>query len=191
MAIQYTNRQGKTYYLHQGVTKKGNPKYYFSMKSEGDLVDEIPAGFEIYENPNAQVFLRRTRPKIITDEEMAIVEQGMRQFSSERHYQIDVKKNVIIVFTPNQDVDAFMGRLGKLFQARGLDAASEVAKFTTYSPILQFVLINQEKRTFLTRRYCFLGSIDDWIDIGRPDTLPKLVKEYVKHLGQDSYYELY
>ena len=77
MPIQYTNRRSQTYYLHQGTTKTGKPKYYFSMKSEGTLADKIPDGFEIYENPNAQVFLRKIQPKIITDEEVALVEQGM------------------------------------------------------------------------------------------------------------------
>lgn len=61
----------------------------------------------------------------------------------------------------------------------------------TYSPMLQFALLDKEKRLFETRRYCFLGSIDDWITIGTVDVLPKLVKIYVKHLGEESYYELY
>jgi hypothetical protein len=47
------------------------------------------------------------------------------------------------------------------------------------------------KREFIAQRYCYLGSIDDWIDIGSPDTLQNLVKTYVKHLGQDSYFELF
>src|SRR5215467_16163471 len=66
--ITHTNAKGKTYYLHQGTTKTGKPKYHFSMQSEGILAASIPAGFEIYENPNAQVFLRHIPPKIITDE---------------------------------------------------------------------------------------------------------------------------
>src|ERR1700752_3044597 len=72
--ITHTNAKGKTYYLHQGTTKTGKPKYHFSMQSEGTLAKSIPAGFEIYENPNAQVFLRRIPPKIITDEERKVVE---------------------------------------------------------------------------------------------------------------------
>jgi hypothetical protein len=51
--ITHTNAKGKTYYLHQGTTKTGKPKYHFSMQSEGTLAESIPAGFEIYENPNA------------------------------------------------------------------------------------------------------------------------------------------
>jgi hypothetical protein len=58
MAIEYVNRKQKTYYLHAGTTKTGKPKYFFSTKAEGVLVDDIPEGYEIYENPNAQVFLQ-------------------------------------------------------------------------------------------------------------------------------------
>src|SRR5499426_3350583 len=79
--ITHTNAKGKTYYLHQGTTKTGKPKYHFSMQSEGTLAASIPVGFEIYENPNAQVFLRRIPPKIITDEERQVVEDGMRQYA--------------------------------------------------------------------------------------------------------------
>ena len=43
------------------------------MQSEGTLAKSMPAGYEIYENPNAQVFLRRIPPKIITDEERQVV----------------------------------------------------------------------------------------------------------------------
>src|SRR5262249_16791817 len=55
--ITHTNAKGKTHYLHQGTTKTGKPKYHFSLQSEGTLAEFIPAGFEIYETPNAQVFL--------------------------------------------------------------------------------------------------------------------------------------
>jgi hypothetical protein len=53
--------------LHRGKTKLGNPKYFFALRDEGDLVEVIPAGYEVYENPNAQVFLRRTQSQVITD----------------------------------------------------------------------------------------------------------------------------
>ena len=191
MAITYLNRKGKTYYLHQGVTKKDNPKYYFSQKSDGELVDSIPSGFEIYENPNAQVFLRRVRPKIITDTEVEIVRSGMEKYSHVKYYQIDVKKNVIYIYLADQDVDI----LSELFESspgtRGKNVADMINEFTTYSPMMRFVLVDPKKRQFVVERYCFLGSIDDWVSIGGVDDLSKVVKQYVKHLGQDSYYELY
>src|SRR5205814_5200407 len=89
--ITHTNAKGKLYYLHQGTTKTGKPKYHFSMQSEGTLAESIPAGFEMYENPNAQVFLRRIPPKIITEEERQVVADGMRKYASVQDYKIDVR----------------------------------------------------------------------------------------------------
>lgn len=55
-AVQHINRKEDTYYLHQGRTKTGKPKYFFSRKSEGELCRQLPDGYEIYENPRGQVF---------------------------------------------------------------------------------------------------------------------------------------
>ena len=76
-------------------------------------------------------------------------------------------------------------------KAKEVDTKDLLAQMISYSPVMQFVLIDEEKREFVTQRYCFLGSIDDWIGIGKPDKLQNLVKKYVKHLGQESYYSLF
>ena len=49
------------------------------------------------------------------------------------------------------------------------------------------MLMDAEERLFETRRFCFLGSIDDWMTIGDQDALHMLVKTYVQHLGEDSF----
>ena len=53
------------------------------------------------------------------------------------------------------------------------------------------MLIDEEERLFEPQRYSFLGSIDDWINIGDIDRLPELVETYVPHLDEDSFYDLY
>jgi hypothetical protein len=93
--ITHVNAKGKTYYLHQGATKTGKPKYHFSPKSEGNLVETIPEGFEIYENPNAQVFIRKIPPQLITDEEKVIVEDGMRQHSDVEYFKISSSRTAL------------------------------------------------------------------------------------------------
>src|SRR5215813_12843243 len=190
--ITHTNAKGKTYYLHQGTTKTGKHKYHFSMQSEGTLAKTIPVGFEIYETPNAQVFLRRIPPKIITDEERQVVEEGMRTYASVHDYKIDVKGNAIVVYTADQDIETLAG----LFQDRYPTPAAHTQLMTLlrqgihYSPMLQFLLEDEQRRLFTAQRYCFRGAIDDWIDIGY-GPLPTLVKRYVKHLGKESYFDLY
>jgi len=191
MTVTHINRKGKTYYLHQGTTKTGKPKYFFALRNEGELVEAIPSGYEIYENPNAQVFLRRKRPPIITDEEVAIVNAGMRQHCRVKDFIIDVKKNIIVIYTPDQDVDFLVDSLSFLPGTRS-GKAQEIRQIAlSYSPMLQFVLMDKVKREFEVRRYCFLGSIDDWIGIGKTGALSELVETYVPHLGEESYFELY
>src|SRR5215475_2072534 len=164
--ITHTNAKGKTHYLHQGTTKTGKPKYHFSMQSEGTLAESIPAGFEIYETPNAQVFLRRIPPKIITDEERQVVEDGMRKYASVQDCKIDVKGNAIVVYTPNQSVEEFAQLLKGLNPFVSEAKVREYfARSVQYSPMLQFILDDEQRRTFVAQRYCFRGSIDDWIDI--------------------------
>ena len=60
MPVKHVNRKRHTYFLHEGKTKTGKPKYFFSKDSEGTLLDAVPDGYEIYKHPNAQVFLRKT-----------------------------------------------------------------------------------------------------------------------------------
>jgi hypothetical protein len=80
MAVTHVNRKGQTFYLHETRTKTGKPKYSFSMKDDGVLVGAIPGGYEVHENPDAQVFLRKTLPRFITDHEVALVRLTTRHF---------------------------------------------------------------------------------------------------------------
>jgi len=191
MPITYTNTKGKTYYLHQGTTKTGKPKYYFSLEREGQLAAAIPEGFEIYENPNAQVFLRRIPPKIITDEERQVVEDGMRQYAEVQDYKIDIKGNAIVIYTADQDIDALADVFKDMYPGPSANTQLRtlLRQGIRYSPMLQFILEDAQRRTFVTQRYCFRGSVDDWIDIGY-GPLMTLVKQYVKHLGKESYFDL-
>ena len=191
MLIQYINRKEQVYYLHQGTTKTGKPKYFFSMKAEGNILEAIPEGYEIYENPNAQVFLRKIQPKIITDEEKMIVESGMKKFSRLQDYQIDIKQEIITICTPNQNVNLLSELFSYSLGDKLKEAETILKRSISYSPMLQFVLIDEPKRIFITQRYCFLGRIDDWINIGESNNLQALVQKYVKHLGQESFFELH
>jgi hypothetical protein len=191
--ITYTNAKEQTYFLHRACTKLGKPKYYFSMKQDGHLADFIPEGFEIYENPNAQVFLRRIPPKLITDEERQIVADGMRTYASVPDYKIEVQGKAIVIYPADQDRDA----LARIFQdyASSPEERARIMKVLRqtlhYSPLLQFLLTDEKRRLFSAQRFCFRGAIEDWLGIGSLDTLTNLVRTYVKHLGKESYFELF
>ncbi len=189
MAIEYVNRRNKTYYLHVGTTKTGKPKYFFSMKADGLLVEAIPEGYEIYENPNAQVFLRKIQPQVITSEEVAIVRDGVKKIAKLDYFIVDVKGNQIMVYLCDQNVDALMA----IVSSSSRNDAGLVERLTqsfTYSPMMQFVLDDRKTREFSVERWCFRGSVDGWVELDSSTDLKALVKKYSRHLGKESFYEL-
>lgn len=188
MTIQYTNRKRQIFYLHQGKTKTGKPKYFFSLKQEGEPVNKIPKGFEIYENPDARVSLRRKQPKIITDEEVKILDKAMKRFCNLEYYQIDVRKDTITIYTGAENIQPLEDLFGLTAKANLKELLN---RYIPYTPVLRFLLRDNEKREFITERYCFLGSIDDWIEIGEVGKLDELAKEYIKHIGEETFYELF
>lgn len=189
MAIEYVNRRQQQYYLHEGKTKTGKPKYFFSMKTEGALVEAIPEGYEIYENPNAQVFLRKIQPQVITFEEVAVVQAGVKKFAKLDYFMVDVKGKHIVVYLCDQNVDALTA-LAQSFPSGDAGLVDRMAQSFTYSPMMQFVLVDEESQEFGVERWCFRGSIDDWVLLDSSTNLQALVKKYARHLGQESFYEL-
>jgi hypothetical protein len=179
------------YYLHRGTTKTGKPKYFFSMRSEGDLIERIPEGYEVYEHPNAQVYLQRIQPKLISDAEVQVVQAEIGRHPHLRDCRVDVKKNVITVYEPNQDVDDSADRLAGYGVMAINNIRDLMRRSLTYTAVLRFVLEDEEERVFIAERFCFLGSIDDWIQIGQSGPLTKLVRSCIRHIGRDSLYELF
>jgi hypothetical protein len=190
MAIEHVNRKGKIYYLHQGKTKTGKPKYFFSLKSEGTPVNRMPEGYEIYENPNAQVFLRKIPPQIVTPEEVDMVQAGVKRYAKGEHCIVDVKGKYIVVYLCDQNVGALMEITSMGLGGNTTKMQETLLRSVTYSPMMQFGLEDEKTREFGVERWCFRGSVDDWIKLDSGCGLKALVKKYVPHLGQESFYEL-
>jgi hypothetical protein len=98
MPVTHINRKRNSYYLHAGVTKTRKPRYWFSKDTEGDLVESVPEGYEVYENPDVQVFLRKIVPQLVTPAEVAIVEDGLKRFAPGQNCLGDVQGELIVVY---------------------------------------------------------------------------------------------
>lgn len=191
MPITYTNRKQTLFTLYQKPNKKGALRYYFSQKPSAGAtpVEIIPAGYEIYENVNAQVFLRKIKPSPITKEELDLVNAAMRQYGKVERYQIDVKGKRIVVYTPVADVDAILETFNEFAYSQA--RIDTFMRQIRWSDVMRFELVDRTARTFQAQRYSFLGRIDDWIDIGSPGDLESLTRQYVPHIEQETYYTLY
>jgi len=195
--ISRTNRKGKTYHLHRGATKTGKPRWYFSLSAEGELVDAVPEGYEIYENPGAQVFLRRIVPKLITPEEQSLVESGLRRLAGMNHAIVEIAGDVLTIFVEQHETDS--GRkeweetvrllASPFLLSRGRRYEVRPERFR-YEPMMRFILADTKKRLFEPERWCYRGAIDGWISIFRPAKLDRLIAELLPRLGTQEYFEL-
>ena len=197
MPINYTNRKGVTYTLYKGQTKTGKPRYYFGRTGQDEPVTEIPSGFKISESVNGVVSLVKDRPSLIQPEEVAAVEQAIKQHPEARRYRVAVKDDRIEIYEqvgPSYDTLLselnLVGRLGsgqiKLLQ-------SEEEHHAQYSPVLRFNLLDPKQREFSAERMCYRSSIDGWLELYQtgPGPVTKLSHELIPTLGTDEFYELW
>ena len=187
MPIVHRSRTGKTYYLHTGPKRGGGVQHFVSTKSHGTLAESMPDGFEIYESVNGRVYLRRAQPKLVRDEELDALRRRLATPRAGHRYQVEACGITITIHESDNDF-GFLGEFAPHLAPQERDRIAE--QFYRYQPVLRFILVDPERRRFAPERYCFRGSVDDWISIGPPKTLEELVTRYFKHLGHDSFYEL-
>ena len=194
MPITYTNRKGFTYFLNKGVTKTGKPRYYFAREQKGELVEEIPAGYELEESVNALISLVKARPHLIHPDETDSVKTALARHPKARNYRVAVKDKLIIIYeSTGWDVDRMM----ELFEGfptlpnarERLEEDKE--RYSQFTPVMRFILDDQKTREYHAERWCYRGSIDDWIYAGHSGKIDKLAKKLIPKLGTDEFFELY
>ena len=134
--------------------------------------------------------LRKILPKLISDDELAVVERELARVARLKGSRVERKLRVLTVYVADRKADS-MEEVWRLMPWRPGLTEEAAKKFWSYEAQLQFMLVNDETRLFQARRYCYRGRIDDWIDIGERGSVATLAKRYLKHLGQESYFELF
>jgi hypothetical protein len=193
MGLEYVNRCGERYFVLHGKTPKGNAKYYCSKKAGENSVQQLPEGFELRENPQTgQVTVRKKRSSPLLPFERELLVRIIETRSKVKHAIVDVDGKSLVVYTPDTDADAAV-RIMSIMIGSIEDASSlqdEIVRHSSYSPMMRFTLTNPEERLFSLERWCFSGSIDDWIYIAGDRHLDELASAYAPHLGQDSFFEM-
>jgi hypothetical protein len=193
MPITYTNRKNVTYYLHRSQTKSGKSRYFFSRKEQGDLMNNIPKGFEIRESPNGIVSLAREHPNQIFDLEVQTVKDALDLHPKDIDYRLDVKPTSITIYGgvgPSADtlIDIF-SKLG--FQVppkRVEEVGKTLDRDARYEPVLRFELQDQATRVFSAERMTYSGH-GGWLYL-ESDNLEILVNRLIPLLETDDFFEL-
>ncbi len=198
MPVSYTNRKGLTYTLYRGQTRTGKPRYYFGRpgQGQGEPVMELPPGYTISESVNGVVSLVKERPSLIQPEEVAAIEAAVQQHPQARRYRVAVKHDRIEIYEQvGPDYDALLGELHNMTGLSRPDIAERLQaveeRHAQYTPVLRFILLDPTRRRFGAQRWCYLGSIDDWLELGQTGSAAQLARALIPTLGTDQFYELW
>jgi hypothetical protein len=197
MAITHTNRKGQTYTLYKGQTKTGKPRYYFACadKNQDEPVTELPAGFAISESVNGVVSLAKDRPALILPEEVAVVEDAVKQLSDARRYRVAVKHNQIEIYERfGLDYETLTRKILPsvwVSPDHAKQVQSELEQHAQYTPVLRFTLVDPVQRLFGVERMCYLGHIDGWLDLFKTESVGTLADALIPTLGTEEFFELW
>ena len=198
MAYQHRNRRGDVYLLQAAKTRTGKRRYYFGRKLTGEPIEDVPAGYEVYESPqHGQVYLRKELLTCIAPGEREIVEDGISLFSEVSHFIVDIEEDCLVVYVPTMSDD----RLNSLVRhvagpdalqiPRYREARDQFVRESEHEKALRFQLCDDEQRLFLAERWCSRDAGGGWIHLGGPAALAGLVDDFVERLGKESFHELY
>jgi len=190
--MNYVNRKSDVYYVYQGVTKTGKPKYYVSLKAKSDAgqrIDWLPDDFELYEDPtDARVSVRKKQRSDIHDFELEFVRDRVATEAQNVIARVVIQGRSLVIYeSPNTgNFDYISQRMGGLpnFAIREMQSIGQM------SPAFRFKLIEKQERIFEAQRFCFRGSVDDWVSLLHEGPLDELCQSYLKHMGKESFYEL-
>ena len=187
MALSYTNRKGLTYFLHARKTKAGKERYVFARAVGEGPVDEIPDGYAVQENVNGQVSLAKARLRFIVAAEEEAVRSRLEELSL-GVYRTEVKGDAIVVHEPQRSLDLPLGP-SPLSPFASRERLEEWARGGKYWPVLRFVLDDPGSRTFHVERMTYRGD-GGWSWPLGSGKIKKLARQYLSHLGKESFFDL-
>jgi hypothetical protein len=194
MPFTFKTTKGKTYYLKSRATKKGNTSYYLTQKKDAECLNELPAGYEAFEKyDSGQAYIRKVKESHIEEAEVAAIVKELRQNKSLHDFKLDVCGDEIRIYTNENGSAAEVPSLLKGFLSATRENPEAMwNRFVRYEERMRIILAQHiGEREFIFQRYCYRGSIDDWITIDSGSDLKALAKKNLYHLGKESYYELF
>ncbi len=189
MPVNYTNRKGQKYYLHQGTTKTGAVRYHFSPEAGEGTLESVPQGYHIHESVNGVVSLVKDQAELITPEELVSVTAAIKRHPEGRDYRAEVKKDRVVIYKQSgPDVGSLSGIMAKYTQTTLQDMKKQVKekldKTASFTPVLRFVLLDPQQRTFQAEHRIVVGGGEGWVEISEPGRLDILARRLVPRLGK-------
>ncbi|MFN7727644.1 MAG: hypothetical protein ACK5P7_00645 [Bdellovibrio sp.] len=165
-SASYINRLGQEYFVHQGMIKTGKPKYFASQKRDGALA-RLPDGFVFGESINGIVTIQRPKSMLVPAADLDLVKQSVAKFQHLKSYRVEPKGKAILIYAPM--------------------AAEHMTRSIQYEPVLKFTF-DPSLGEYQVERRCYRGE-EHWLTVGY-GKLEKMLKQFVRHIGKESFFEL-
>ncbi len=190
--LAHTNRFGRTYYLHEGRTKTGKPRYCVRKTIGDGALANMPSGFEFVESLNGVVSVRRvdTSEKAIPAVDVGLVTAELSKHEHLSDHVVDVRKDAILICEP-------IGRMSPreletTAQQLRLDPALlqriTLEKPSRFEPVMKFERTHSSVAPYVVFRMTYRGD-GGWHLLSTGE-LSELVRGYVRHIETDEFYEL-
>lgn len=192
-ALSHTNRRSITYYLHQGETKSGKPRFFVAKTIRDGALAAMPDGYEFAESINGVVSVRRIQKSVIPEDDIGLVEKELARHRHIRFHRVETKKNMILIHEPTSgllgtgldDLSRFFGTSHAMTEKIVRDQQATVR----YTPIMKFLIDRRGKTgNYAVYRMSYSGE-GGWRFLSS-GTLAELVEKYVLHIGTDAFYKL-
>jgi hypothetical protein len=191
--LSYTNCRGGTYYLHEGKTKTGKPRYFVAKTVREEALAAMPEGYEFSESINGVVSVRKVRPGApeIPDTDLAMVRAELARHEHLRGHRVESRGTELVVYEPSGGISS--NAIAHLASVMYLSPKALEARLgregqpTRYDPVMKFVL--EEPGIYSVHRMTYRGD-GGWSWPLASGPLNRLVKKYVKHVGTEEFFEL-
>lgn len=185
----HENRMGVTYYLHEGRTKTGKPRYFFAKTPGEGARSETPEGFEVSESINGVVSVRRktTGAPGVPEEDVKVVEEAVRRHSHLAGYLVRAEGKAIVIFESHprpSELRGFAQRFG--VPQRASSFVAERMKKAQYAPIMKF---ERENAGYAVFRMTYRGK-GGWSWPLGAGKLQGVAKKFVPSIGTDAFFDL-
>lgn len=191
MVAEYKNTMGDIYYVKAKITSKGNTSYFLTKKKDESCIDILPDAYEVFEKYDTKLmYIRKKKENFYTSEEIQKIKTQLETNKKIYFYKLDIYGELIRIYIVETEE---MGRHKKMLKETSFDFSPNIINlFTRYDERIQIKgRIESGKKSYVFYRFCYRGSIDDWISIAYGSNLGDLAKEVLQHLGKESYYELF
>jgi hypothetical protein len=120
------------------------------------------------------------------------VKADVARHSKRSRYRVNVRpKRIEIYEAVGPDAKTLVAGLSSLlpiFPGEASRLSAQLESQAQFTPVLRFTLIDAERRTFKAERMCYLGSIDDFINIGY-GLLEPMASDIIATLGTEEFFE--